>query len=274
MKLSIITVNLNNKLGLEKTLSSVICQTFDSYEYIVIDGGSDDGSKKIIEKHKDWLAYFVSESDTGIYHAMNKGIRQSKGQYLLFLNSGDYLVDNTILDRVFELKFDEDVAIGNCQVSEKGKVIFNAEPPDDITLQSFYKTTIPHQAAFIRRSLFDRFGLYSENFKIHSDMEFFLKTIVINNCTYRHLLVTVADYNLEGSSSNPANQSLSNDEINQIWESLFPPRIIKDYSNWETERRTMEALYWFKSKYILFRFSNWLFKVAVKLSRIKKSAFR
>ncbi len=89
MKLSIITVNLNNKDGLQKTIDSVISQTFKDFEWIVIDGGSTDGSKELIEKYSDYISYWVSEPDKGIYNAMNKGIKVAKGDYLEFLNSGD-----------------------------------------------------------------------------------------------------------------------------------------------------------------------------------------
>ena len=90
LNLSIITVNLNNLTGLQKTMQSVFEQTFTNYEYIIIDGGSTDGSKEWIAQHADKLAYWVSEKDGGVFNAQNKGIVKSKGEYLLFLNSGDY----------------------------------------------------------------------------------------------------------------------------------------------------------------------------------------
>ena len=102
--LSIITVNLNNKEGLHKTLISVFNQEYNDYEYIVIDGGSKDNSKEIlIEFSKATLKDFkwISEPDSGIFEAMNKGIRLATGEYLLFLNSGDFLVNNNVLDDVF-----------------------------------------------------------------------------------------------------------------------------------------------------------------------------
>ena len=92
MKLSIITVNLNNLEGLKKTYESVVCQTFTDYEWLVIDGGSTDGSREFIEEHQDKFAYWCSEPDKGIYNAMNKGIVRAKGEYLNFMNSGDYFV--------------------------------------------------------------------------------------------------------------------------------------------------------------------------------------
>ncbi len=91
-KLSIITINYNNRSGLQKSMQSVFAQSFTDYEYIIIDGGSTDGSKELIEENSGRLAYWVSESDNGIYHAMNKGILKAKGELLIFLNSGDFYV--------------------------------------------------------------------------------------------------------------------------------------------------------------------------------------
>ena len=99
MKLSIITVNLNNAVGLKKTICSVINQTFLDIEYIIIDGGSLDGSLEIIKEYEKKITYWVSEPDSGIYNAMNKGIMHANGEYLQFLNSGDWLVNDSIIEK-------------------------------------------------------------------------------------------------------------------------------------------------------------------------------
>ncbi len=96
-KLSIITVNFNNATGLQKTFDSVFEQTFKDFEYIIVDGGSTDGSEEIIERNRDKINYWVSEKDKGVYHAMNKGMAKASGDYLLFLNSGDHFKDENIL---------------------------------------------------------------------------------------------------------------------------------------------------------------------------------
>ena len=98
MKLSIITINFNNKAGLERTITSVFQQDFKDFEFIVIDGGSTDGGKELIESNKQHFSYWVSEADKGIYNAMNKGIKMSKGKYVAFLNSDDWFNNNTLLD--------------------------------------------------------------------------------------------------------------------------------------------------------------------------------
>ena len=118
MKLSIITVNLNNCDGLQKTIDSVVSQTFKDFEWIVIDGGSTDGSKELIEQYADHFTYWVSEPDKGIYNAMNKGIRVAKGDYLQFLNSGDYLYDRTTLEKCLLPQNNADVIYGNLYLTD------------------------------------------------------------------------------------------------------------------------------------------------------------
>lgn len=100
-KLTIITINLNNKAGLQTTIDSVIAQTYKDFEWIIIDGGSTDGSKELIEKYTNYIKYWVSEPDKGIYNAMNKGIKVAEGEYLQFLNSGDSLFSNSVLSDIF-----------------------------------------------------------------------------------------------------------------------------------------------------------------------------
>jgi glycosyltransferase involved in cell wall biosynthesis len=102
VKLSIITINKDNARGLEKTIQSVMGQTYNDFEYIVIDGASSDDSVDIIKRYADRMTYWVSEPDTGIYNAMNKGIRKAQGEYCLFLNSGDVLINSNSLKDAFE----------------------------------------------------------------------------------------------------------------------------------------------------------------------------
>ncbi|MEP7170167.1 MAG: glycosyltransferase, partial [Bacteroidota bacterium] len=97
---SIITVNLNNAAGLKKTIESVVTQTFNDVEYIIIDGASTDGSKEVIKNYETKISYWVSEKDTGIYNAMNKAIKKAKAEYCLFLNSGDSLTNKKVLNDV------------------------------------------------------------------------------------------------------------------------------------------------------------------------------
>ena len=99
-KISIITINYNDKIGLSKTINSVLNQSWQKFEFIVIDGGSNDGGLEVIEQNKDKIDYWVSEPDKGVYNAMNKGIKVAKGEYLIFMNSGDTFYDDNVLEKI------------------------------------------------------------------------------------------------------------------------------------------------------------------------------
>lgn len=180
--LSIITINFNNKKGLEKTITSVINQSFADYEYIVIDGGSTDGSVDVVKRYSDKLNYWVSEPDKGIYNAMNKGIRKASGEYCLFLNSGDRFTSNYILNQVFSISFSEDIVYGDALIDNMHQTY-----PEKIRLSYLISKSLAHQSTFIRKSLFEKTGLYNEENKIISDWEFFFKAILLHSCSYRYL---------------------------------------------------------------------------------------
>ena len=186
MKLSIITVNLNNRDGLQKTIDSVVSQTFKDFEWIVIDGGSTDGSKELIEQYAEHFAYWVSEPDKGIYNAMNKGIRVARGEYLQFLNSGDWLWEDNTLQKVFSNSLEDDIVYGNC-VEPNGKVSIYPESFDTLQL---YKGSLNHQASFIKATLFQD-CFYDEEYKFASDWKFFLLKIVFENASHRKVDVVV-----------------------------------------------------------------------------------
>jgi glycosyltransferase involved in cell wall biosynthesis len=222
MKLSVITVNYNNKDGLEKTILSVIDQLFKDYEFIVIDGGSTDGSTDIIKKYEDKITYWLSEKDKGTYHAMNKGIDVATGVYCYFLNSGDYLIDKHVFENIFKLPVQADILSGNVlKIRKNGK--FRTIVPHQVP--SLFKLCIhslPHQASIIRRLLFKEVGYYNESFKIVSDFDFFLKALILHNKTYKRIDVNFSYFNLEGISSNPKNSSLAKEESYTCLKENFP----------------------------------------------------
>jgi len=196
-KLSIITVNLNNTKGLQKTIESVAKQTFTDYEYIIIDGGSTDGSVDIIKKHADKITYWVSEPDRGIYDAMNKAIKVAKGEWVYFLNSGDGLVNRSVLDFFLNnILIVEDFVYGNILLDD-----YILKYPEKLTFFFFYTNTICHQAIFIKRKLFDNFGMYNNALTIVADWEFYLRTIIDKKSTYKYINKTLCKYDLNGMSS-------------------------------------------------------------------------
>jgi len=222
MKLSIITINRNNAEGLRKTIESVVSQTFTDYEYIIIDGASTDGSVGVIKQYADKITYWVSEPDKGIYNAMNKGIKVATGEYLQFLNSGDWLYSNIILDAVFKLNRIEDILYGS-QIVHLGDVKILREYPEYIHLGHLYRFGLPHQATFIKRQMFAH-EYYNEDYKFVADLEFLVKQFMINNCTSYKLDMIICNFDGRGISSiQEQNAKL---EEKRIFEGIYHERMI------------------------------------------------
>ena len=227
MKLSIITVNLNNREGLQKTIDSVISQTFKDFEWIIIDGGSTDGSKELIEKYQKHITYWVSEPDKGIYNAMNKGIKVAKGEYLQFLNSGDFFVTIQSLSLFFSSDADEDILYGKTLNPQTKRPFFNVIQKKRIYCSDLYLSTICHQASFIKKSLFEEIGYYDETLRISSDWKFLLDAILINKCSYRYIDTDIVYYDPNGESS--LNQKKNMEERLKLLPHYFPDYVIDDY---------------------------------------------
>lgn len=222
MKLSIITINYNNRSGLQKTRDSVIVQSFRDFEWIVIDGGSTDGSKELIEQNPEHLSYWVSEPDTGIYNAMNKGIRQAHGEYLLFLNSGDSLCCDDIVESFCCGNFKEDIISGNIIVNDS---IFDVRySPDESEIDYLFmcNSTILHPSSFIKRSLFEKYGYYDESLKIVSDWKFFFQCLIQHSCSYRKWERCISSFNTMGISENPNNETLIKAERDKVISDVLP----------------------------------------------------
>jgi len=221
MKLSIITVNRNNAAGLDQTIQSVIKQTFRDFEYIIIDGASTDQSVEVIKKYSANISYWVSEKDSGIYNAMNKGIRRASGEYLFFLNSGDYLVDNDSLQKVFSLDYSEDLLYGDL-FFKKGEVTYRKNSPRMLSASFLLYGTLPHPATFIKRKLFEIIGEYDEGIKISADHDFFQKAILKLSCTYRHIDEPISVFLLDGISNDITNRDLIRKEHHNSFKNNFP----------------------------------------------------
>ena len=221
MKLSIITVNFNDAEGLERTIKSVISQTFRDYEFIIIDGGSTDGSVNVIKQYESRIDYWVSERDGGIYPGMNKGLRLAKGEYLNFMNGGDCYHSADVLDKIFALETDADIITG--AHSENG---LRNVGKGGVTMLDLYKWAIDHQASFIRREVAQRHP-YDEKYRIVSDWKFFIEALVQENCSFFYTDTIVVDVDMEGISN--TNFELDKKEREAVLRELFPERILEDY---------------------------------------------
>lgn len=219
--LTIITINYNNKDGIEKTFESINNQTWCDFEYIVIDGGSTDGSKDCIVQNPK-VDYWVSEKDSGVYNAMNKGIKKATGKYIIFLNSGDFFSDDYVLEKVYHhLEKDIDILYGDSIYFNEAGYLRKESPPEKLTFSFFSTGGINHQAAFIKRKLFYDYFFYNEDYKISSDWEFFIVVICLYNATYMHLEETICHYDFSGISANPENLPIYYAERNATLKKYF-----------------------------------------------------
>lgn len=206
--LSIITINYNNKAGLGRTVESVVEQSARGIEFIVIDGGSSDGSKELIEKSQNHIAYWRSEKDAGIYDAMNKGILAASGDYLLFLNSGDHLFENNTIEKIIpHLESGADIVYGDMKIESDGRMQ-NGFMPERLTLQHLLKDTLWHPVSFIRRELFFKYGLYDTSYKICGDYDFFFKAIVAHKASTEHVPQFISVFDMGGISSKADSREL------------------------------------------------------------------
>lgn len=204
MTLSIVTVNYNNKRGLEKTIQSVVNQNCPHIEYIIIDGGSNDGSLDVMKAYADRISLYISEPDGGIYYGMNKGIAHAGGDYLLFLNSGDYLISNDSISNAMEMAFDEDIIVFRQKyIDSKGHLSKSPKlVKDEVNVEFFLTSVFPHQATLIKRSLFDEIGCYRTDLKIVSDWAFWTNAVVRHNASSKMFDNFLSIMEKGGTSSN------------------------------------------------------------------------
>lgn len=306
MKLSIVTVNLNNAAGLRKTMESVFSQTSWDFEYIIIDGGSTDDSVDVIKSYTNIppgvyaevkvevektgenksddeqkfhvtnnllsvqlssqtelqqepsskpqsqpIVYWVSEPDHGIYHAMNKGIKVAKGEYCQFLNSGDCLATNYVIEKMLATLPECSVFCGNMlKRMPNGKIYRDTGVKEQISMYTFYKGTLNHSSALIKRDLFRKYGLYDESLKIVSDWKWYLIAIGLNNERVKYTNSDVTVFDMYGISN--LKYELERQERRKTLEEILPVNILLDYDkHWHTIEQA--------SRINKFRITKWLF---------------
>ena len=258
IKLSIITINYNNAEGLRKTLASVASQTYADIEHVIVDGGSTDGSVEVIREYEQSLASrlsplasnlkWVSEPDKGIYNAMNKGIRMATGEYIEILNSGDILFDANVTQRMIE-HLDQinsqnenpiGILYGNMiKVNTQGKVV-GKSGYTEYSLRQFYSSTLNHDCAYIRRDLFEEYGLYDEQLKIVSDWKWYLQAIGLGRVKPEYVDIDVTIFDDGGISE--TNLALRYAERRKVLEEVLPPAVLWDYDTHAFEMEQMKRL--------------------------------
>lgn len=240
--ISIITVCYNEP-NLEATCESVVAQTEQSFEWIVIDGGSDEKTQRIWQKYRHRINKFVSEKDFGIYNAMNKGIRLATGEYLLFLNAGDALEDVEVVDNVIKMQLDREIVYGDVRPVGRGDGKIVQTYPDFIERSYWIRRTICHNATFIKKSLFDKFGLYDETLRIAADWKKWQEFFLLHKCSYKHISLTVTRFDENGISSDPKRRWLLMKEREMILKDYFWPKEIRREENWVHYNNVWERLF-------------------------------
>lgn len=242
MKLSIITINYNNAIGLDRTLKSITSLDTNLFEYIVIDGGSTDNSVDIIKQYAKDIDYWISESDKGIYNAMNKGIKHANGEYLLFINSGDIINNDTDIRTVIEHLSGEDIIYFDILlILDKQGTQFIKICPDFIDFRYFIKDALPHQSTFIKREKIIEYGYYDESMKIFGDWAFFMDAICKMQLSYKHVNGYFTTFYEDGISSQPENKIILFNELDQHVREHYQT-FNRLYEEWATQKEELHKL--------------------------------
>lgn len=201
LKVSVITVCLNCSNTIERTCKSVISQTYSNLEWIVIDGNSEDDTLKILNRYKDNISILISEPDSGIYEAMNKGIRLSTGKYIVFLNAGDSFYGQHTLKTVSSF-FGPELLYGKTvkRSCDNDKLV---SYPESLSEDYLLNYTLPHQSSYYQKNVFLKYGLYDEFYKIAGDYEFYARLIKEEKFSFRYIEEPLSIFYLDGISNDP-----------------------------------------------------------------------
>ena len=240
MKLSVITVNYNNLYGLRETIMSVTEQTFRDFEYIIVDGNSTDGSKEYITEKNTGL--WISEPDSGIYNAMNKGVRMAHGEYCIFMNSGDTFYDRNVLQKVIPLLNGGDFYVGHPMLV-KGKKSVRENIPHKMSIGFLLLGSINHQSTFTRTAILKE-SPYNENYRIVSDWEKFFTEWFLHDRSYIPIDITIAKFRQDGISSSNMKLLLKEkqDVINRLVPSYLQKGLLLEEDLTPLERKIKKAM--------------------------------
>ena len=206
MKLSVVTVCRNSQHTIARAIESVLCQRNADVEYIVVDGKSTDRTLSVIDNYRDAIDVVISERDDGIYSAMNKGLDYCSGDVVHFLNSDDYLHDETVVSdvsRVFTMDGEAGLVYGNVVMFDESRQWLVRYA--DVDERFFYKHTICHQAVFAKRELFEQIGKFDEQYKIHADVDWLMKVFFGMGNVFRYYDRSICFFSATGFCSNPVN---------------------------------------------------------------------
>lgn len=234
MKVSIVTISYNNFEGLKETYDSIRRQTFRDFEWIVVDGGSTDGTREFLEEHSQELAWWCCEPDRGVYNAQNKGTEHARGEYCIYMNSGDLFFADDVLEKVFERDIDADIIYGNWMLVFEDGTTRLGFAPDVADLAYFFDDNMCHQAMLIRTEAV-RKRPYDESFRIYADWEEWL-ALLVQGKSFERIDMTVCNFMVGGiSTGDNASEKLKQERKAEILR-------IKDRYYTGLWRQTMERV--------------------------------
>ncbi len=249
MKISLITVCYNAASTLGDTINSVLSQDYDNLEYIVIDGGSTDGTKSLLETHKNRITKWISEPDKGIYDAMNKGLKLVTGDIVGMINADDFYVDNSILSKVAAAFADKEVdaIFGDLVFVDPQNIskVVRKYSSSGWRPEKFAKGFMPaHPTFFTRKKFYDQFGLFKTDYRIAADYELLIRFLYVQRLRYKYLPLTMVKMRKGGVSSNgiKSNIILNNEIIRACRENGISTNQLKVYAKYF--RKLFELRLW------------------------------
>jgi glycosyltransferase involved in cell wall biosynthesis len=250
MKLSVITICFNEKDTISQTIESVLNQSFTDYEYIIIDGNSNDGTYDIIRGYFNHFKKIVSEPDNGIFDAMNKALDFAEGDYIFFLNAGDILVNKNVFENIFSKSNSEDIIYGDVIFKYASGIMMRRKSPRILSPQYFFVDSLNHQTTFMNRKLMTEIGHFDTSLKITADYDVILNAVFDKKCSTCYVSLPVTYFNLSGISSNPEFFMLQNKERLICLKRYFSEKEIKKMEKW----RILNDLIHKKTRYSYFLF--------------------
>lgn len=263
MKVSIITVCKNAETAIERTMLSVVTQSCfsENIEYFIIDGASTDKTVEIIKQYSNkYPIKWISEPDSGIYNAMNKGIKMATGEYLLFLNAGDYLVHYNVIKSLINLFESREFGViyGDALYTVPSTGQYHIEAKTNCDPSFFYEEALPHQSIFYKKNIFDKFGKYEEKFTIIADNVFNKQIICNEHVPVKHVEQVISVYTQDGISS--TNNKLINEEQKIFREQYFAKEELAEVKRQQLlkKRQRQKSIFRFVSKIFTKLHESWI----------------
>ncbi len=223
MKISVITVCKNSESTIERTIESVLMQTYKSTEYIIVDGKSTDKTLPIINKYRDKISSVISEKDSGIWQAINKGIAIATGDIIICLNANDVFYKSNVIEKV-EAEFtssDADLIYGDLIILDPKTGKTNYKKTSYVDRLFLYNNSLPHPSTACRIDLFKRYGFFNEKFRIAGDYDWFLRVILEKKIKIHYLNIPFSIFSLGGISTNKKYEKILKAEVKLITSQYF-----------------------------------------------------